>query len=161
GVVGVERAKGAGVAAQPVRLLEFIREQVAGPDPGAVRCKGLGDGAAEAVGGAGDDDRAAVEAEIHEAAADGTVSASTSSSAVPWLACPSSMDLMSASSRAVIGAGTPCSAATRVIWPSWASPSVRRLPTARSRQMPLWVLAERRVKAAGGASGRVAAGRGG
>src|SRR5262249_35056457 len=156
GVADVDAANGAGVAAQPARFLELVGKQVAGPDPCAARHESLGDGAAEAMGGAGDDDRAVVEAEIHEAATDGRVSASTSSSAVLWLACPSSMDLMSASSRVVIGAATPRSAATRVIWPSWASPSVRRLRTARSRQMPLWVLAERGLKATSSSIDRMA-----
>ena len=65
----------------------------------------------------------------------------------PWARRPVSISWISSTSRAVSGVGTPCWRPSSTTRPSCASTSVRRLRTARSRQMPLWVLAERRLKA--------------
>src|SRR5204863_162812 len=60
---------------------------------------------------------------------------------------PSSISWMSSTRRAVSGVAIFWAAPAATTGPSWASTSVLRLRTARSRQMPLWVLAERRLKA--------------
>ena len=52
------------------------------------------------------------------------------------------------------GVGTAASAPSRTIGPRIPSVSVRRLRTAMSRQMPLWVLADLRLKATSASSER-------
>src|SRR5437764_995106 len=60
---------------------------------------------------------------------------------------PASTSWTSSISRAVSGALSPASAPSVMIGPSCGSASVRRLRTARSRQMPLCVLADLRLNA--------------
>ncbi len=73
---------------------------------------------------------------------------------------PSSMSWISSTSRAVSGVATPASLPSVTTIPSCASTSVRRLRTARSRQMPLCVLADLRLCATRASSDAAAASSG-
>src|SRR6185436_18633496 len=64
-VHGARRARAAGYAAEPCRLLHLVGEYVAGPHSRAAFGERQADGAAEPVGGAGNDHRLAAELDVH------------------------------------------------------------------------------------------------
>jgi hypothetical protein len=101
---------------------------------GAGRDQRGGDGAADALGRAGDEGYAVVEADLHWSIS--TFSVSKESGRLP-----SSISWMRETSRSSVGVATPASRPSLAMMPIWGSTSVLRLRTARSRQMPEWVFA--------------------
>ena len=93
------------------------------------------DGAADALGRAGDDHGAGVKSELHALRSSLKVSSDCRRR-------PSSTSWISSTRRSSAGVGMPFSRASAPMTPIWASISVRRLRTARSRQMPEWVFAD-------------------
>ncbi len=132
-------------------LAQLVLEHIARPDVRAALRERQADGAAESVRRAGDDRSLPAEIEVHDATV-GSGGGQSIERLQRLRRAPRSISWISSTSRAVSGVATPASAAERDDDPSCASTSVGRLRTARSRQMPLCVFAERRLCATSASS---------
>ena len=111
------------------------RVEIGDMDARAGVAERLRDGAADALGRARDDHGAGVKSELHALRSSLKVSSDCGRR-------PSSTSWIRPTRRSSAGVGMPFSRASAPMTPIWASISVRRLRTARSRQMPEWVFAD-------------------